>query len=66
MKLSQRTVDAIHAVTVAGCLLIIGMTIFSWRASGRIDFGSIGVVILIVSLVALQRVARRSTSDRTE
>lgn len=63
MKLSQRTINGIHAVTVAGCLLIIGMTIYSWRVSGRIDFGSIGVVILIFSLVALQRVARKRSGE---
>ncbi|HUF18172.1 MAG TPA: hypothetical protein VMS12_09045 [Thermoanaerobaculia bacterium] len=66
MRLTQRTVDTIHAVTVAGCLVIIGLTIYNWRTSGRVDFGSIGVVVLIFVLVALQRLARRDRSPGAE
>jgi intracellular septation protein A len=50
--------NGIHAVTVAGCVVILAMTLYTWRSSGWIDFKSIGIVALIITLVVLQRMAR--------
>ena len=66
MRLTRRALNTIHALTLAGCLLILAMTVYSWRASGRLDRGSIAIVVLIVALVGLQRLAHRQRSDSAE
>lgn len=63
MKLSRRTLNVIHAATLAGCLVILIMTFYNWRLHARLDFGSLVVVALILGLVVLQRAGRRHNGD---
>ena len=66
MRLTRRTLNIIHTVTIAGCVLILAMTLYGWSTHGRLDLGSIAIVALIVALVTLQRITHRQRDDPAE
>ena len=52
----QKTLDAMHIVLLIGIVVLMGLTIYNYSQSGRFNFTSLLVCLVLLALIAFQRV----------